>query len=202
MRDVKKGATFPLKRSMHKYSGLLLYFVSKTKLFFLLRIEQAAGVLFPNSPHDLQYYFVAYVAVLVLVWLTIIIIHTALTKKFRHKEIQDNTGFFNAQLKSSHVKLLDIQNDHMVPSLLTAARARLQQALPGPRVGHVRGPRFRHLGSRPPRRPIHHEDSPRQGSQQMARGRVRVQPAPERCVSEPPTLSVRPEHARGEVRAK
>jgi len=116
---------------MHKYSGLLLYLITKAKLLFLLRVEQADAVLFPNSPHELQFYFIIYVVVLVLAWLTIIIIHTALTKRFRHKEIQDNTGFFNAQQKSSHSRLLDIQNDHMVP-VSDAARARVQQALPRP----------------------------------------------------------------------
>lgn len=122
MRDLKTGGSYPLKRAMHKFSGVLLYLIVKTKLFYLMRLEQADGVLFPNIPHDLQYYFIVYVVLIVGVWVAVVIFHKALTKKFRHKEIQDNTGFFNAQQKASHTKLLDIQNDHMV-AVAYAARA-------------------------------------------------------------------------------
>ena len=76
MRDNQGNSSYLKLRSMHKYSGILLYLVVKTKLFIIHRLDDQDHIIFPNFENGLQYIYAVYAAVLIIVWMIVTITYT------------------------------------------------------------------------------------------------------------------------------
>ena len=114
MRNPKAGRSYPTTRLLHRISGILLYLGCKAKLLIMHCIEDESHIIFKQEERTLEWIFVGYAIGLLLFWITIILIYRVFPEKFRHKAIQDNDSKFDAQEKSTHMKLLDIRTDLMV----------------------------------------------------------------------------------------
>ena len=111
MRMKKDGNGYLKIRKLHKWSGILLYLITKTKLFFITRIEDHDQIIWPTSESGLQIIFMIYIGVLVLVWMFVVAMYTVGASRFRNKTVpQDNTVFDTAE-KGMHFKLLDLKSD-------------------------------------------------------------------------------------------
>ena len=111
MRDNQGNSSYLKLRSLHKYSGILLYLTVKAKLFIIHRIEDQDQVIFPSFSNGLQYTYAAYAGVLIIVWMIVVISYTSGAQRFRNKMIPETSKFFNSLEKSNHAKLIDLNSD-------------------------------------------------------------------------------------------
>lgn len=114
MRDPVDGKNYLSNRKVHKFLGILIYLLTKAKLFYLHEVEKYDNELFPKSPIDLRWIVVIYLLALVVMWTFINLLLINKPARFRHKVMKDNTGFFSTAQKTTHYKILDLRNDGTV----------------------------------------------------------------------------------------
>ena len=120
MRNPKDSNGYLRTRTLHKWSGIFFYFVVKSKLFFLHRLEDTDQVIFPGNGDVLQLSFAIYMGVLVVVWMLVVTIYLAAGSRFRNKSVPVDSKIFNSAEKTTHLKLLDLKSDQTLGSDLSS----------------------------------------------------------------------------------
>lgn len=121
MRDPIGGSAYLSNRRIHKPLGILIYLLTKAKLYFLHDVEKLDNVMLPNLSFDLRFVFVAYIALLIIFWTLLNVMFINKPGRYRHKTMKDNTGFFNTAQKTIHNRLLDLRTDGTVGNYLILA---------------------------------------------------------------------------------
>ena len=114
MRDPVNGLNYLTMRRIHQALGITIYILLKAKIYLLHRIEDHDQVLFPGLRFNLRYIYALYLIILVSVWMFLTTLLFKNASRFRHKVMQDNTGYFNTAQKSNHKKMLDLLTDGTV----------------------------------------------------------------------------------------
>lgn len=114
MRDPVNGTNYLSQRRIHKPLGILIYVLTKAKLFYLHEVEQSDKVLFPNVSFNIHWIFVAYLVLLVIFWTVLNVLFINKPGRFRDKVMRDNTGRFSTAVKKVHSNLLDLRTDGTV----------------------------------------------------------------------------------------